>query len=273
MEKVVSMKNVSFRRNKQEILSGIDWEIKKDQHWAILGLNGSGKTSLLNIVTGYQFPTTGDVKVLDFQFGKSYIPDLRKEIGFVSSSLERFSEVLDYETVEEIVVSGKFASIGLYEEVTDADWEKAESLLKSFRLDYLKGKRFHLLSQGEKRRVLIARSLMSDPRILILDEPCSGLDILSREDVLLLTKEIATYNCHLIYVTHHIEELVEEISHVLLLRDGKIVAAGPKIEVVTDELLTETFGISVGVHWEENRPWLSVKKDIGYTKFGPVKTN
>jgi len=135
VEKVVSMKNVSFRRNKQEILSGIDWEIKKDEHWAILGLNGSGKTSLLNIVTGYHFPTTGDVKVLNYQFGKSYIPDLRKEIGFVSSALERFSEVLDYETVEEIVVSGKFASIGVYEEVNESDWEKADTLVKSFRLD------------------------------------------------------------------------------------------------------------------------------------------
>nr|WP_249315760.1 ABC transporter ATP-binding protein [Bacillus sp. FJAT-49711] len=266
------MKNVSFRRNKQEILKGIDWEIAKNEHWAILGLNGSGKTSLLNIVTGYQFPTTGDVNVLCRQFGKTYIPDLRKEIGFVSSALERFSEVLDYETVEEIVVSGKFASIGLYEEVTAEDWEKADSLIKNFRLDYLKGKRYNLLSQGEKRRVLIARSLMSDPKILILDEPCSGLDILSREDVLQLTKEIANYNCHLIYVTHHIEELVEEISHVLLLRNGKIVAAGPKFEVVTDELLTETFGISVGVHWKDSRPWLSVKKEMERTKFGKAET-
>jgi len=98
------------------------------------------------------------------------------------------------------------------------------------------------------------------------------LDILSREDVLQLTKEIANYNCHLIYVTHHIEELVEEISHVLLLRNGKIVAAGPKSEVVTDELLTETFGISVGVHWEDSRPWLSVKKEMERTKFGKAET-
>ncbi|MCR2823489.1 ABC transporter ATP-binding protein [Lederbergia panacisoli] len=271
MGKVVSMKNVSFRRNKQEILKGIDWVINKDEHWAILGLNGSGKTSLLNIATGYQFPTTGEVSVLGREFGKTYIPDLRKEIGFVSSALERFSEVMDYETVEEIVVSGKFASIGLYEEVTEEDWNKADTLVNNFRLDYLKGKRYNLLSQGEKRRVLIARSLMSDPKILILDEPCSGLDILSREDVLLLTKEIANYNCHLIYVTHHIEELVEEISHVLLLRDGKIVAAGPKFDVVTDDLLTETFGISVGVHWEDGRPWLSVRKDVGWTKFESVE--
>ncbi|WNS74135.1 ABC transporter ATP-binding protein [Bacillus sp. DTU_2020_1000418_1_SI_GHA_SEK_038] len=261
MEKIVTFKNVSWRRSGQEILSNLNWEIDSNEHWAILGLNGSGKTSLLNIVTGYQFPTAGEVAVLGNIFGKTNLPELRREIGFVSSSLDRFTNSLNHETVEEIVLSGKFASIGLYEEVSTEDVEKAESLLSSLRLDYLKGKHFRLLSQGEKRRVIIARALMSNPRILILDEPCTGLDVLSREEVLFLMKEIVKNNCHLVYVTHHIEELVEEITHALLLRDGKIIAAGPKREVLTDELLTDAFKTPVSVRWEENRPWLAVKKE------------
>ncbi|MEK3889977.1 ABC transporter ATP-binding protein [Bacillus sp. FSL K6-3431] len=260
MENVLSFKDVTWRREGQVILSEINWNIQHDEHWAILGLNGSGKTSLLNIMTGYHFPTKGDVTVLGNEFGKTNLPELRKEIGYVSSSLDRFSHIMQYETVEELVVSGKFASFGLYEEVSDTDWQKANFLLSSLRLDYLKGKSFQVLSQGEKRRVLIARALMSGPKMLILDEPCSGLDILSREEVLALTKEIVKSKCHLIYVTHHIEELVNEITHVLLLHNGKIVAAGPKKEVVRDDLLSETFQIGVQVRWEENRPWLSVRK-------------
>lgn len=261
MEKIVSFKNVSWRRSGEEILSNLNWEMEQHQHWAILGLNGSGKTSLLNIVTGYQFPTAGEVAVLGNVFGKTNLPELRREIGFVSSSLDRFSNSLNYETAEDVILSGKFASIGLYEEVTRDDIEKAESLLYSLRLEYLKGKHFRLLSQGEKRRVLIARALMANPKILILDEPCTGLDILSREEVLQLMKEIVKNNCHLIYVSHHIEELVEEITHALLLHDGKIIAAGPKLEVLTDEILTEAFKTPVSIRWEEGRPWLAVKKE------------
>ncbi len=249
---------MSWRRSGQEILSNINWEINKNEHWAILGLNGSGKTSLLNIVTGYQFPTSGDVEVLGCQFGRTNLPELRRKIGFVSSSFDRFSATLNNQSIVEIVLSGKFASVGLYEEISSADLEKAEFLISSLRLDYLQGNTFHVLSQGEKRRVIIARALMSNPEILILDEPCTGLDILSREEILAIMKAITKTNCHLIYVTHHIEELVEDITHVLLLQNGKIVAAGRKRDIVTDAYLSEAFNTPVNVHWQESRPWLSV---------------
>lgn len=260
MDKVITFKDVSWRRKKQEILSEINWEVKKNEHWCILGLNGSGKTSLLNIITGYNFPTTGDVSVLGNQFGKTNLPELRKKIGYVSSSLEKFSHILERETVEEVVISGKFASFGLYEEVSDEDWEKADFLLSTLRLGYLSGKSFNTLSQGERRRVLIARALMSEPQILILDEPCTGLDVFSREEVLNLMNDINQKNCHLLYVTHHIEEIAEVISHVLLIRDGKIVAMGPKKEVLTEELLSETYKMPVKINWEEDRPWLTIQK-------------
>ena len=260
MKKVVSFNDVSLQRSGQLILSEINWEINENEHWAILGLNGSGKTSLLNILTGYHFPTTGEVAVLGNLFGKTNLPELRKDIGFVSSSLDRFADIINNETVESLIISGKFASFGLYEQVSKADWEKASSLLSELRLSYLSGKQYNLLSQGEQRRVLIARALMSDPKILILDEPCSGLDIRSREEVLLLINKIVDDSCHVIYVTHHIEEIVSEISHVLLLRDGQVVGSGPKDKILTDNFLSETFEVRVKVRWEEGRPNLSIQK-------------
>lgn len=260
MESIIDLQDVIWRRNRQEILKNINWEVKSGEHWCILGLNGSGKTSILNIVTGYNYPTAGRVSVLGNEFGKTNIPDLRKRIGYVSNSLGQFSQSLNREKVENIVVSGKFASIGLYEEVQQEDWEKADELLSTLRLRYVSGKHYQDLSQGEQRRVLIARALMADPEILILDEPCSGLDVLSREEVLGLMNDINKRNCHLLYVTHHIEEIVEAISHVLLVRDGEIVAAGRKQEVLTDDLLSETFKIPVNVRWDDERPWLTIPK-------------
>ena len=260
MDKVITFKDVSWRRNNQEILSEINWEINKNEHWSILGLNGSGKTSLLNIVTGYNYPSSGKVSVLGNEFGKTNLPNLRRKIGYVSSSLDQFSHVLERETVEAIVVSGKFASFRVTEAVSSEDWKKVEDLLSTFHLTYLSGKLYNTLSQGERRRVLIARALMSDPEILILDEPCTGLDVLSREQVLDLMNDIEQTKCHLLYVTHHIEEIVEAISHVLLIRDGKIVAVGPKQDVLTDELLSETYKMPVKVRWEEDRPWLTIQK-------------
>lgn len=261
MNQVVSLKNVSYQRGKKEILQGINWTIQQNEHWGILGLNGSGKTSLLNIVSGYHFPSSGEVTVLGNLFGKTSLPELRKEIGFVSSSLDRFSPFFNTEKVERVVVSGKFASFGLHEQVAQADWEKADALLENLRLMDLKGKPYQQLSEGEKRRVLIARALMNDPKMLILDEPCSGLDILSREQLLRVMEDIVNKDCHIVYVTHHIEELVKEITHVLLLKDGKIVAAGPKEDVLKDDYLSETYRVSLTVRWDEERPWLAVSKE------------
>lgn len=260
MGEVIRIEQVTWRKAEKEILRNINWHVKEGEHWGILGLNGSGKTSLLNIVTGYQFPTSGKVVVLENEYGKTNIPELRKKIGYVSSKLDDFNHHLLREKVEAIVVSGKFASFGLYEEVYQEDWEKAAELLASLRLKSLSGKYYRDLSQGEQRKTLIARALMADPEILILDEPCSGLDILSREEVLELLAVMDKRNCHILYVTHHTEEIVDTITHVLLIRDGEIVATGPKQEVLTDELLSDVYKIPVNVRWENARPWLTVQK-------------
>ncbi len=260
MKEIVSFRDVTFTRSNQEILQDINWSIQQNEHWGILGLNGSGKTSLLNIMSGFHFPSTGEVTVLGNLFGKTNLPELRKEIGFVSSSLDRFAEYYNKETIERVIVSGKFASFGIYEQVEKEDWEKSNFLLDSLHLMHLKGRPYQQLSEGEKRRVLIARALMSDPKMLVLDEPCSGLDILSREQFLQSLDGVMKANCHIVYVTHHIEEFVEGITHVLLLKDGKVVAAGPKEKVISNGLLSDTFQVPVNVHWKNGRPWLEVSK-------------
>lgn len=257
MKKIVSLENVSRQKNGQVILNDINWQINEGEHWAILGLNGSGKTSLLNIISAFQFPTTGTVSVLGHVFGKTSLPELRKKIGFVSSALDRFSHIVNNETVERVIVSGQFASFGIYEQVETSDWEKADLLLSKLRLAHLKGKKYQLLSQGEQRRILIARALMNDPEILILDEPCSGLDVLSREEFVSLLHTISS-TCHIIYVTHHIDELVKDITHALLLRDGEIIATGKKKDVLTNKLLSKTFALPVKVNWEDDRPSLVI---------------
>ncbi|KKK34257.1 molybdenum ABC transporter ATP-binding protein [Salinicoccus sediminis] len=260
MDRIITMEDVYWRRSGAEILKDINWTVDRGEHWAILGLNGSGKTSILNIVTGYNYPTAGKVKVLDTEFGKASIPKLRKRIGYVSSSLGRFAQTMDRETAMNIIISGKHASFGLYREITAEDRKRAEKILKELRLLYLKDKTYNLLSQGEQRRVLIGRALMADPELLILDEPCSGLDVLAREDVLDIAEHVARKSSHLLYVTHHIEEITNAVTHVLLVRDGEITAGGPKRKVLTDTLLSKVYKIPVKVHWENGRPWMSITK-------------
>lgn len=259
MEAIIQMNNVSLIKGNRVILKELNWEVNEKEHWVILGLNGSGKTSLLNIVTGYQYPTKGEVTVLGNVFGKTNLPNLRKQIGFVSSALDAFQSTLASESVEDIIISGKFASIGLYEKTTDEDRKQAEQLMHMFRMNHLQGKAYDTLSQGEKRKTLIARALMAQPKLLILDEPSVGLDILTREELLWSIKEIiASQRCHILYVTHYIEEIIEEMTHVLVLKEGKIIASGKKEEVLIDQHLSEAFQLDISVRWENKRPWVSI---------------
>lgn len=260
MTVIIRMRDVSWARGERTILRDINWEVKEGEQWAILGLNGSGKTSLLNIVTGYQYPTRGEVEVLGYRFGQASLPEMRRHIGFVSSALDQFHDTLQTETVEDVIVSGKFATIGLYDAVTREDRDQTEALMESFRLQAVKGKRYATLSQGEKRKTLIARALMANPKLLILDEPTVGLDLLAREEVLSLIEQVVSRPCHVLYVTHYIEEIVGSITHVLLLQDGRIAAAGRKEDVLTDERLSAAFRLHMRVHWENGRPWASVRR-------------
>lgn len=259
--KVIEMEEITWKREQNTILNGVSWSVQKGEHWAILGLNGSGKTSLLKIITGYQWPTKGKVSVLGHLFGKTNIPELRKSIGWVSSSLEEKFHTRPSDSVLEVVLSGKNASVGLYEEIKEEDVKKAEELLDQFRISYLADRAFFSLSQGEKKRTMIARALMPSPKLLILDEPCNGLDLYSKEELLSTIENMSQSpeGPTLLYVTHHIEELMPSFTHALLINRGNIVAAGPKKTVLTEELLSKTFCLPLSLDWEDQRPWIHVK--------------
>jgi len=244
---MIELKSVSWQRAGKPILNQVDWRIQPGEHWCLFGLNGSGKTTLLNLLNGYIWPTKGEVTVLGKRFGEVDLRDLRKMIGLVSSSLQQ--KLYGHEIVEEIVISGKHASIGLYEQITSEDEERAAQLLERLRATALRGRSFQTLSQGEQQRVLIARALMASPKLLILDEPCSGLDLLAREQLLQLIGQLAQEPDapNLIYVTHHLEEVLPDFSKTLLLKDGEVFQAGWTSELLTSSSLSDFLGAPVEV--------------------------
>lgn len=255
---VVDVEDVSWKRNGKLILSNMNWQVKRGEHWAVLGLNGSGKTTLLNMLNGYIWPTTGNVTVLNERFGKTDIRELRKRIGWVSSSIgERISATLP---VEQIVISGKFGSTGLYDERTKEDEEKALALLHQLECSYLYGKDYGICSQGERQRVLIARALMAEPELLILDEPTNGLDFIAREQLLESIANILTGDDAptLLFVTHHLEEISSLFTHTLLIKDGTIFSKGARKEIFQSTSMSTFFGINVHIDWKLDRPWLSI---------------
>ena len=258
MEKILSYKNVSFRRDGREILKNINWEIKKDENWALLGLNGSGKSTLLSMIPAYTFATSGEVSVFEKKFGACIWAEVKEKVGFVSSSLNTFSDSLNNQTLNNIVLSGKYNSIGIYQEITQKDREKANNIIKDFKLSHLKLNKYITLSQGEQRKTLLARAFMNEPSLLILDEPCSGLDIRARE-IFLKTLEESKSDIPFIYVTHQIEEIIPSITHVAILDNGEIVSQGNKFEVLTEENLSKLYGIDLKIEWSNDRPWLIVK--------------
>lgn len=238
---IVEVKNASITRDSVYLLKDVNWKINKGEHWAVLGLNGSGKTTLLNMLNGYIFPSQGDVSVLGKTLGNYDMRQLRKSIGWVSSTIQ--DRLHGYETALDIVLSGKFASIGLYDEPNDEDTKLANSLLEKLSCMPFAKRHYQTLSQGEKQRILIARGLMPQPDLLILDEPCTGLDIFARENLLeiidTLSKDIDFPT--LIYVTHHIEEILPNFSHSLLLRRGQVYSQGKTDDMLTSDNLSSFF--------------------------------
>lgn len=260
MEKIIEMSQVSWKRQGKQVLSEIDWTVKKGEHWAILGLNGSGKTTLLNMVNGYIWPTTGRVTVLDCPFGRTNIHELRKRIGWVSSSLGQ--RINERSLVEDLVVSGKFASTGLYDDPSVQDRKDALELLDKLQIAYLKGRLYATCSQGERQRILIARGLMAKPELLILDEPTNGLDFIAREQLLetitTLAKEVDGPT--LVFVTHHIEEITNDFTHTLFMQDGRATHQGLTTDLLTEDTLSELFQTDIAVQWRKERAWIQLKE-------------
>ncbi|MFJ5963478.1 ABC transporter ATP-binding protein [Bacillus sp. NPDC093026] len=254
----LELKDVSLKRNGKWILHHVDWQVKEKENWVLYGLNGAGKTALLNMLCSYYFPTSGEMTVLGHVFGKEALGEkLRRKIGLISAGLEKKLHAEDH--AFEIVLSGAFASIGLYESPTDCMREKAIDLLKAFGSFKYANRTYETLSQGEKQKVLIARALMNNPELLILDEPVAGLDFLAREQVLETISSIASKPDAptLLYTTHHAEEILPIFQHTLLLQEGTVFAKGDTKQILTSEMLSSFFNCQVEVMWRNGRPHLS----------------
>lgn len=248
---VVKLDSISFVRNGRAILSDVSWCIKDGQHCALLGANGSGKTTLLKIVTGYEWGSGGHVTVLGKRFGRCNLLELRKTIGWVSSGLER--RLPPEDAAWRIAASGLDASIGLYRTDEPELRERAVAALAAVGVEGLAEQRYGVLSQGEQQRVLIARALITQPALLILDEPCVGLDPAARAEFLADLQALSTAEDAptMVLVTHHIEEIGPWVRKVLTLRDGKVLAEGTRDEVLTAPVLSDTFGCPCRVEQSE----------------------
>ena len=243
----LSLTNVSLERQNKKLLNNVTWQVNKGEHWAILGLNGSGKTSLLKLITAEYWTSQGSVEVLGNQFGGTDISNMRNKIGIVGSFIaERLSPHM---LAEKIVLTGKYKSSILYTEYGEKELEEARQMLISIGGEHLLGRIYASLSQGEKQLLLIARSLMESPEILILDEATSGLDLFAREKLLRQIEQITNLPKAptILYVTHHAEEITRSFTHVLLLKKGQIIAKGPKNEVLTETILSDFYDQKVSI--------------------------
>ncbi|WP_137663117.1 ABC transporter ATP-binding protein [Enterococcus hulanensis] len=245
---ILTFEQVQFIRQQNALLQDINWRIEAGEDWAVLGLNGAGKSLMLNMISGNLWPSSGKLTVLGEVFGETSIPDLTKRIGWVSQSLQE--RIHREEQAEYIVLSGKFASIGIYQNYSEADMAEAKQLLISLGAKKLVGKVYQVLSQGEKQIVLIARALMAKPELLILDEPCNGLDLFAREDLLSRIKKMkqAADAPSLLYVTHHTEEILPLLNHVLMIRDGKIFKQGKRAELLNETVLNDFYQRPIAIH-------------------------
>lgn len=255
---VLRLDSVSVRGQDVDVLRNVSWSIARGEHWALLGANGSGKTSLLNTLAAYLHPSEGTVDVLGHRFGRYDWRELRKRIGIVSSSLH--ARIHGSEAAVLTVLSGKAAVLGHWGDEGESDRARALQLLAAVEAAHVADRRWELLSQGERQRVLIARALMADPALLVLDEPCAGLDPLAREKFLSLVNRLASRHetATTIFVTHHIEEIVPAISHVLVLKEGAVLASGTKARILRSEVLSEAFGHPVVVRCHDGRYELSI---------------
>lgn len=257
---ILDVTGLTIIRDGTAILRDVAWRVEPGEHWVILGANGSGKTSLLAALTGYLMPTAGEIVVLGERYGESDWRELRTHIGLVSSSVRQL--MADSEPALLTVASGKYAMIDFWGEPSRADQRAARKLLQLVEADYLADRVWGVLSQGERQRVLIARALMSRPRLLILDEPCAGLDPVAREHFLQFIERLARQAGApaLVLVTHHVEEIMPAFSHALLLAGGRVTASGPRSAVLNSRELTRLFASPVRLGRRHHRLQLDVLK-------------
>lgn len=254
MSSALEFTDVVVRREGRDIIDHVTWQVDDDQRWVILGPNGAGKTTLLQLADTLMHPTAGTVTVLGEALGRTDVFELRPRIGFASSAMAK--RVPRDETVLNTVLTAAFSVLGRWNEgYEDIDERRALRVLADWRLDHLAERTFGTLSDGEQKRVQIARAVMTDPELLLLDEPTASLDLGSREELLALLSGYASSPTTpaMLMVTHHVEEIPVGFTHVLLMREGRIVAAGPITETLTADALSEAFGMPIVLSSEDGR--------------------
>lgn len=251
---MVAVSAATVTRGGTHLIRGVSWQVELDERWVVLGPNGAGKTTLLNLAAARMHPTRGTVHVLGERLGRADMHELRTRIGLTTATLA--DRIPPDETVHDVVVTASYAVVGRYTERYDAvDEVRARALLEQFGMAGLAERQYGTLSEGERKRTQIARALMTDPELLLLDEPAAGLDLGAREDLVRRLAELA-YDPDapaMVLVTHHVEEIPPGFTHGLLMRDGTVVAQGPLTETITSEHLSKTFGLSLQVTQVEGR--------------------
>lgn len=269
MTAVVELANVQVRRGKAVLLEDISWVIGESDRWVIIGPNGAGKTTLLQVLAGQRHPSSGVVALLGEILGGVDVFELRPRIGLTSAAdAERIPRT---EAVRNVVLSASYAVYGRWrEEYEDYDYARADGLLRSLRVDHLADRTFGTLSEGERKRVQIARAMMSDPELLLMDEPAAGLDLSGRESLVATMGEICTDAASpaTVLVTHHLEEIPLGITHAMLLNQGRVQAAGPVEQILTDELLSQAFGLPLRITRVAGR-W-SARASLGARRAGDL---
>lgn len=254
MAEVLSFDEVSVIRNGRSIIDRCDWAVDEHERWVILGPNGAGKSTLLALAAAYLHPTRGHVTVLGERVGSADVNELRPRIGFASTAMAR--RLPGSDTVRDAVLTAVYGVTGRWnEEYDEIDYEQVDDVLAQWQLSHLADRAFGTLSDGEQKRVLIARSVMSDPELLLMDEPSAALDLGARERLLASLSDYARseFAPAIVMVTHHVEEIPAGITHALLMRDGKIVAAGAIGDTLTSANLEATFGLPLEVQEQAGR--------------------
>jgi len=254
MAAVVDLAGVSIVRNGSTLISDITWEVDESDRWVVIGPNGAGKTTLLQVISAQIHPSSGVAGLLGEVLGTVDVFELRPRIGLTSAALAE--RIPRGERVHDVVVSASYAVLGRWrEQYDDLDHERADELLAQLRIDRLADRTFGTLSEGERKRVQIARALMTDPELLLLDEPAAGLDLAGRETLVNTLGELAQdqYAPATVLVTHHVEEIPTGITHAMLLKGGSIVAAGPLHDTLTAQNLTKTFEVVLSLAEADGR--------------------
>jgi iron complex transport system ATP-binding protein len=254
MAAVVDLAGVTIVRGSATLLDDIDWTVDESDRWVIIGPNGAGKTTLLQVISAQIHPSSGVAGLLGEVLGTVDVFDLRPRIGLTSAALAE--RIPRGERVHDVVVSASYAVLGRWrEEYDELDHERADELLSQMRIETLADRTFGTLSEGERKRVQIARALMTDPELLLLDEPAAGLDLAGRESLVRTLGELALdeYAPASVLVTHHVEEIPAGITHALLLKQGRTVAAGPLTETLTAANLSATFDLELDLSHTDGR--------------------